>query len=264
MDLKLSGKRALVTGSTGGIGLAIARRLAEEGAHVIIAGRSQSKLDAAAQTVKDAARDGASVVAVLADAASVEGAELLASAAPEIDILVNNLGIYEMKAFSEITDADWMRLFETNVLGGIRLARKYFPGMLARDDGRVIFIASESGMMIPSDMIHYGMTKSAQISVARGLAELTRGTKVTVNSVLPGPTRSDGIGDFLRSVAADASAPAAQIEAEFFQEHRATSLLQRLIDPEEIATLVSYIASPLSIATNGAAVRAEGGLLPTL
>jgi NAD(P)-dependent dehydrogenase (short-subunit alcohol dehydrogenase family) len=264
MDLKLAGKRALVTGSTGGIGLAIARRLAAEGTDVIMAGRSQSKLDAAALEVKAAARDGARILAILADAASVEGAVMLASAAPEVDILVNNLGIYEVKAFADITDADWLHMFEINVLGGIRLARQYFPGMLARDDGRVIFIASESGMMIPSDMIHYGMTKSAQISVARGLAELTRGTKVTVNSVLPGPTRSDGIGDFLRSVAADANAPAAQIEAEFFQEHRATSLLQRLIEPDEIAALVAYIASPLSIATNGAAVRTEGGLLPTL
>lgn len=264
MDLNLTGKRALVTGSTAGIGLSIATRLAREGTQTILTGRSQAKLDAAAHAVAAVSPDPRSVRAILVDAASAEGAAHLASTVPDIDILVNNLGIYELKAFVDITDADWLRLFETNVLGGIRLARHYFPGMLARNDGRIIFIASESGLMVPSDMIHYGMTKTAQLAVARGLAGLTKGTKVTVNTVLPGPTRSDGIVDFLKSTAADPMAPPADIEADFFRNHRATSLLQRMIDPDEVATMVAYIASPLSAATNGAALRVEGGLLPTI
>lgn len=258
MDLQLSGKTALVTGGTAGIGLAIAQRLAQEGADIVLAGRSRPKLDAALSQVAGTPRG------IEADPATAEGAAALAAALPQVDVLVNNLGIYEAKQFADIADDDWRRLFEVNVLSGVRLARSYLPGMLARNAGRIIFISSESGLMVPTDMIPYGMTKTAQLSIARGLAGLTKGTKVTVNSVMPGPTRSEGIVDFLRSVASDPDAPPAELEREFFAEHRATSLLQRMIEADEIANLVAYLASPLSSATNGAALRAEGGLLPTI
>ena len=201
---------------------------------------------------------------VLADASTAEGAAVLAREVPDVDILVNNLGIYESKAFAEITDDDWRKFFEINVLGGARLARQYFPGMLARDWGRIVFVASDSALVVPPDMIHYGMTKTAQLAISRGLAGLTKGTGVTVNSVLPGTTRSEGIVDFLKSVATDPDAPADRIEAEFFAKDRPTSLLQRMIDPREIANLVAYVASPLSSATNGAALRVDGGVTPTI
>jgi NAD(P)-dependent dehydrogenase (short-subunit alcohol dehydrogenase family) len=267
MDLRLNGKSALVTGSTAGIGLAIAKRLAAEGASVAIVGRSQAKLDGAAEAV---AHEGPSnlakgqVRAILADPATAEGAATLARELPDVDILVNNLGIYESKAFADITDEDWRTFFEVNVLSGARLARQYFPGMLKRNWGRIIFVASDSALVIPPDMIHYGMTKTAQLAISRGLAGLTKGTNVTVNSVLPGTTRSEGIVDFLKSVASNPSAPAAEIEAEFFSKERPTSLIQRMIEPEEIADLVAYVASPLSAATNGAALRVDGGITPTI
>jgi NAD(P)-dependent dehydrogenase (short-subunit alcohol dehydrogenase family) len=260
MDLKLTGKAALVTGSTAGIGLAIAKRLAAEGVDVVITGRNQAKLDAAAA---DVATDG-TVRAVLADAAIAEGAATLIAAAPEVDILVNNLGIYEAKPFVDITDAEWHRFFEVNVVSGVRLARHYFPRMLENGWGRVIFIASESGLLPPAEMIHYGMTKTAQLSIARGLAEQTRGTGVTVNSVLPGPTRSEGIVDFIQSVVGNKDASEAEREAEFFKELRPLSLIQRLIEADEIGAIVTYLASPLAAATNGAAIRAEGGMVPTI
>ena len=256
MDLQLNGKTALVTGSTAGIGLEIARRLAAEGADVVVCGRNQAKLDTAAADV--GAR------AVLADPATADGAATLVAAVPMVDILVNNLGIYEAKQFGDITDDDWRRFFDINVLSGARLARSYFPGMIARDWGRVIFIASESGVMVPPDMIHYGMTKTAQLAISRGLAGLTKGTQVTVNTVMPGTTRSEGIVDFLKSVADDPNAPAEEIERAFFAKDRATSLIQRMIEPEEIAALVAYVASPLSSATNGAALRVDGGITPTI
>jgi NAD(P)-dependent dehydrogenase (short-subunit alcohol dehydrogenase family) len=262
MDLQLNGKTALVTGATGGIGLAIARKLAVEGAKVTIAGRTQAKLDEAAANIR--AGGGAHVSSVLADAATAEGAASLLEATPFVDILVNNLGVYEIRNFVDITDADWRRYFEVNVLGGVRLARAYFPGMLQRNSGRIIFISSESGFVTPGPMIHYGMTKTAQLAISRGLAEMTKGTKVTVNSVLPGPTRSEGIVDFLRSLASRPEAPPDQIEAEFFSKGRPSSLLQRMIEPEEIANLVAYVASPLSSATNGAALRVDGGVIPTI
>jgi NAD(P)-dependent dehydrogenase (short-subunit alcohol dehydrogenase family) len=260
MDLKLTGKTALVTGSTAGIGLAIAERLAAEGVEVVIAGRSQEKLDAAAERVGKAGK----VRPVLADPATAAGAEALIAAAPDVDILVNNLGIYEAKPFAEISDADWHHFFEVNVVSGARLARHYFPKMLARNWGRVIFIASESALVIPGEMIHYGMTKTAQLAIARGLAEQTRGTGVTVNSVMPGPTRSEGIADFIRSVVADRDAPEAEREAAFFRELRPLSLIRRLIEAEEIAATVAFLASPLAAVTNGAAIRAEGGIVPTI
>jgi NAD(P)-dependent dehydrogenase (short-subunit alcohol dehydrogenase family) len=201
---------------------------------------------------------------VLADPATAEGAATLRQAVPNVDILVSNLGIYEIKPFTELTDADWLRYFETNVLSGVRLARDYFPGMLERNWGRVIFISSESGLMTPGPMIHYGMTKTAQLAVSRGMAELTRGTKVTVNSVLPGPTRSEGIIDFLRSTSATPNATAEELEAEFFAKARPTSLIQRMTEPQEVANLVAYVASPLSSATNGAALCVNGGVGPTI
>lgn len=256
MDLELKGKTALVTGATAGIGLAIARRLAAEGADVVISGRQTAKLEAAAADI--GARG------ILADPATAEGAETLVAAVPQVDILVNNLGIYEAKPFGDITDADWRRFFEINVLSGVRLARAYFPGMIARNQGRIIFIASESGVMVPSDMIHYGMTKTAQLAISRGLAGLTKGTAVTVNTVMPGTTRSEGIVGFLKSVADDPHAPIEEIESNFFARDRATSLIQRMIEPEEIATMVAYLASPLSAATNGAALRVDGGITPTI
>jgi len=262
MDLKLNDKSALVTAATAGIGLEIARKLAIEGASVIVTGRSQAKLDAAIADI--AASGGMRVRGILADAATADGSAALLSAQDRVDILVNNLGVYESKAFTDISDADWLAYFECNVLSGVRLARGYFPKMLQRNWGRIIFISSESALTIPGDMIHYATTKTAQLSVSRGLANLTRGTNVTVNAVMPGPTRSEGIVDFMRSVVEDPKAPAQQIEAEFFATQRASSLIQRLAEAEEIASLVAYLASPLSAATNGAAIRAEGGLITSI
>ncbi|HJV42140.1 SDR family oxidoreductase [Caulobacter sp.] len=258
MDLKLNDKTALVTGATAGIGLAIARALAAEGAKVFVTGRSRDKLDKAVASI------GGKVEGVLADAGAPEGAAAILKAVPSVDILVNNLGAYEMKAFVDIPDEDWLRLFEINVMSGVRLSRGYFPGMLERNWGRVIFISSESGLATPGEMVHYGMTKSAQLAVARGMAQATKGTGVTVNSVLPGPTRAEAIADFLKSVSSNPEGTTAEHEAEFFAKHRSSSLLQRMIEPEEIASLVAYVASPLSAATNGASLKAEGGLVTTI
>lgn len=260
MDLHLKGKTALVTGSTAGIGLAIARRLATEGVEVVVTGRSQDKLDAA---VAEVAKSG-KARGVLADAGTAEGADALIAAVPAVDILVNNLGIYEAKRFAAITDADWFRLFEVNVMSGVRLSRHYFPKMLEANWGRVIFISSESGLLPPGEMIHYGTTKTAQLAIARGLAEQTRGTGVTVNTVLPGPTRSEGIIDFIRSVVDNKDASEAELEAEFFEKFRPLSLIRRLIEADEIGAMVAFLASPLAAVTNGATIRAEGGIVPTI
>jgi NAD(P)-dependent dehydrogenase (short-subunit alcohol dehydrogenase family) len=262
MDLKLAGKTVIVTGATGGIGLEIARRFSQEGALVTIPGRSQDKLDAAIADIL--ASGGDSVSGVLADPATEAGAAALVSAVADVDVLVNNLGIYEPKLFQDISDAEWRHMFEVNVMSGVRLSRAYMPGMLERDWGRIIFISSESGLMTPGEMVHYGMTKTAQLAVARGLAITTKGTGVTVNSVMPGPTRSDGIFDFLRGLSPDPNATAEELEADFFRHHRPSSLLQRLIHPEEVASLVAYVASPLAAATNGAALRVDGGVTPTI
>jgi len=259
MDMQLNDKTALVTGSTAGIGLEIARGLALEGAHVILTGRSQAKIDAAIADIN--ASGGAKVTGIVADPATAEGADALIQAAPQVDILVNNLGIYESKPFADISDTDWQAYFDVNVMSGVRLSRAFFPAMLERNWGRVIFISSETGLNPAGDMIHYAMTKTAQLSISRGMAQLTRGTNVTVNSVLPGPTRSEGIVDFLRSVASDPDAPAEAIEAEFFARHRPASLIQRLAEPQEVANIVTYLASPRSSATNGAALRVDGGMV---
>ncbi len=253
MDLKLKGKRALVSGSTAGIGFAIAEVLAAEGAKVIINGRSQSGVDAALAKLKG------DVVGFAGDLSTAAAAEALAKAHPEIDILVNNLGIFEPKAFGDIPDADWVRFFEVNVLSGVRLARLVLPAMRRADWGRVIFISSESGVQIPAEMIHYGMTKAAQIAVARGLAEDVAGTGITVNSILPGPTNSRGVGDFVETLAKADGITFAEFEKEFFLKVRPTSLIKRFATPEEVAALVAYIASPLASATTGAALRVDGG-----
>lgn len=259
MDLKIESKRALVSGSTAGIGLEIARKLSQEGARVILTGRDQAKLDQALDSI--AKTGGAGAEGVLADVTTAEGADLVFRRHPDVDILVNNLGIYESKPFAEITDGDWQRYFDVNVMSGVRLSRHYFPRMLEKKTGRVIFVSSETGVAVDPAMIHYAMTKTAQLSIARGMAGLTRGTAVTVNSVLPGPTRSEGIVDFLKSVASRPDATVEEAEAEFFAGARSASLLQRMIEPEEIANLVAYLASPASAATNGAAIRVEGGLI---
>jgi NAD(P)-dependent dehydrogenase (short-subunit alcohol dehydrogenase family) len=263
MDLKLNGKRAIVTAGTAGIGYAIAKSLAREGAHVFITGRSEKTLKKARE-LEEAGGGTGRVMGVIADMGEARGAAALFEQVPEVDVLVNNLGIYEAKPFESITDEDWLHIFEVNVLSGIRTTRNYLSKMFEKNWGRIIFIASESGIMIPSEMIHYGTTKTAQLAISRGIAETTQGTGVTVNTVMPGPTRAANIEEFMRSVSEKPHAPLADIEREFFRKYRSSSLLQRLIEADEIANLVTYLASPLSAATNGAALRAEGGLLRSI
>ena len=258
MDLKLKNKTALVTGSTAGIGFAIARALAKEGTKVIINGRTADRVYQAVERLKKETGN-PDIKGIAADFSDKAQIQQIIDQVPEVDILINNVGIFEPKAFNKITDEDWFKFFEINVLSGIRLARAYFDRMIKKNWGRIIFISSESGIQIPEEMIHYGVTKTAQIAVARGLAELTRCTAVTVNTVLPGPTFSEGVGTFLKDLATEKDETIEQIEKGFFQTVRPTSILQRFIDPDEIASLVAYLSSDLSIATNGAAVRADGG-----
>jgi NAD(P)-dependent dehydrogenase (short-subunit alcohol dehydrogenase family) len=260
MDLQLRGKRAVVTGSTAGIGLAIAIDLAREQANVVVNGRTQGRVDAALARIRSEVRE-ARVEGVAADLGTAAGAQLVTGRVNDADILVNNVGIFESVPFEQIDDASWLRLFETNVLSGVRLSRHYFPRMLRRGSGRVIFISSESALQIPAEMIHYGVTKTAQLALARGLAELTTGTQVTVNSVLAGPTRSEGVGSFVEGLARQQKKDAAQVEHDFFRHTRPTSLLQRFAEPAEVAHLVAFLASPLSSATNGAALRVDGGVV---
>jgi NAD(P)-dependent dehydrogenase (short-subunit alcohol dehydrogenase family) len=260
MDLQLRGKRAIVTGSTAGIGLAIAIDLAREGATVVVNGRTQGRVDAALAQIRGEVRE-ARVEGIAADLGSAAGARLVTARASDTDILVNNVGIFESVPFEQIDDASWLRLFETNVLSGVRLSRHYFPRMLRQGWGRVLFISSESALQIPSEMVHYGVTKTAQLSLARGLAELTAGTQVTVNSVLPGPTRSEGVGAFVEGLARQQRKDAAQVEREFFRHMRPSSLLQRFAEPAEVAHLVAFLASPLASGTNGAALRVDGGVV---
>ncbi|MDQ0083880.1 NAD(P)-dependent dehydrogenase (short-subunit alcohol dehydrogenase family) [Variovorax boronicumulans] len=258
MDMQLKGKTAIITGATAGIGLAIARSLAREGVSVTITGRSLDKLNAATAEIIVAAPS-SEVKTVVADQSTAEGVAALINAQPDTDILVNNLGFYEAKAFAEITDEDWLRMLDVNVMSGVRLSRHYFPRMLQKNWGRVIFMSSEVGAFTPPDMVHYGVSKSAQLAVSRGMAELTKGTGVTVNSVLPSATRSEGIVDYLRQTAPRPGMTDAEIEAHFFQTYRPSSLIARMIEADEIAAMVTLLASPLGAASNGAAVRVEGG-----
>ena len=259
MDLGLKGKLALVSGSTAGIGRAIAAALAKEGARVIVNGRSEPAVDKAVAELK--AETGGSLVGFAGDLADAAAAEALQRAHPDVEILVNNMGIFEPKPFEEIPDTDWVRFFEVNVLSGVRLARLFLPAMRRANWGRIIFISSESAVQIPAEMIHYGMTKTAQLAVSRGLAEAVAGTGITVNSILPGPTKSRGVGDFVDALAAAEGKSFAEIETEFFAKVRPTSLIKRFASPDEIASLVAYVASPLSSATTGAALRADGGVV---
>jgi NAD(P)-dependent dehydrogenase (short-subunit alcohol dehydrogenase family) len=259
MDLELNGKTALVTGSTAGIGLAIANTLAREGARVVVNGRLQSSVDAVVNDLRS--KTGGDVQGFAGDLAQASVAEELARQYPDVGILVNNLGIFEPKPFEEISDEDWLRFFSVNVLSGVRLARLFLPAMKHANWGRIIFISSESAVQIPAEMIHYGMTKTAQVAVARGLAEAVAGTGITVNSVLPGPTRSRGVEDFVEALARAEGRSLEEIEKEFFQTMRPTSLVRRFLSPQEIANLVAYVASPLSSATTGAPLRADGGVI---
>jgi NAD(P)-dependent dehydrogenase (short-subunit alcohol dehydrogenase family) len=263
MKIDLKGKTALVTGSTTGIGHAVARALAAAGAEVTINGRAQGKVDAAAAALTKAV-PGAKIRGVAADVSTAAGCKTLVAALPEVDILINNAGIFEHKVFFDIPDEDWSRFFEVNVMSGVRLSRAYFPGMLKRNWGRIVFISSESALNIPKEMIHYGMTKTAQLAISRGLAEMTRGTAVTVNSVLPGPTMSEGVETFIKDIANHNGVTVEQATRQFFQQQRPTSLLQRFATVEEIANMVVYVASKESSATNGAALRAEGGIVQTI
>jgi NAD(P)-dependent dehydrogenase (short-subunit alcohol dehydrogenase family) len=252
-----------VTGSTAGIGNAIARGLAGTGAEVVVNGRGQAKVDAAVAAVAKAV-SGSKVRGIAADVSTADGCKALLAALPEVDILVNNAGIFEPKSFFDIPDEDWSRFFEVNVMSGVRLSRGYMQGMLKRNWGRIVFISSESGLNIPTEMIHYGMTKTAQLSIARGLAQLTRGTAVTVNSVLPGPTMSEGVETFVKDLAKQHGQSVEEAAANFVKQHRPTSLLQRFASTEEIANLVVYVCSKEASATNGAALRAEGGIVNTI
>jgi len=260
MKIDLTGKTALVTGSTAGIGHAIARGLAAAGARTIVNGRKRASVDrAAGELRRDVAN--AKIEGVAADVSNAEGCAALLAALPAVDILVNNAGIFEPKDFFAIPDEDWTRFFETNVMSGVRLSRAYMPEMLKRNWGRIVFISSESGVFIPKEMIHYGFTKTANLAVARGLAELTAGTGVTVNSVLPGPTRSEGVEEFLQAMARETHGTVEAMAAEFVKQHRPTSLLQRFASVEEVANMVVYACSKEASATNGAALRVEGGIL---
>jgi NAD(P)-dependent dehydrogenase (short-subunit alcohol dehydrogenase family) len=258
MDLQLNGKRALVSGSTAGIGYAIANALAKEGAAVIVNGRTQKRVDHALKQLRG------NVEGIAADLGTAAGVEETIARFPDVDILVNNLGIFEVRTFEEIDDRDWLRFFEVNVMSGIRLSRHYLPRMKQRNWGRIIFMSSESGIQTPVEMIHYGMTKTAQLAVSRGLAETTAGTGVTVNSVLPGPTASEGVAGFVASMAAQQKTDAAAIEREFFRTVRPSSLLKRFATSEEVAALVAFVSSPVASAINGAALHVDGGTVRSI
>jgi NAD(P)-dependent dehydrogenase (short-subunit alcohol dehydrogenase family) len=263
MKIDLSGKTALVTGSTSGIGHAIAKGLAATGASVVVNGRTQAKVDAVVAALAKAVA-GAKVRGIAADVSTAAGCKALVAALPQVDILINNAGIFEPKGFFEIPDEDWSRFFDVNVMSGVRLARAYLPDMLKRNWGRIVFISSESALNIPKEMIHYGTTKTAQLAVSRGLAEMTRGTAVTVNSVLPGPTMSEGVETFVKDLAKQHGQSVEEAASLFVKQFRPTSLLQRFASVEEIANMVVYISSKEASATNGAALRAEGGIIQTI
>lgn len=268
MDLHLAKKTALVSGSTAGIGLAIAKGLAEAGATVYVNGRTEERVQQAVQEISEqlGIKKGAKskVLGIAADLGTAEGCVEVFSQLPRVDILINNLGIFEVKQFAQIDDRDWVRFFEVNVLSGVRLSRAYLPGMLEKNWGRIVFISSESAVQIPVEMIHYGMTKTAQLAIARGLAESVAGTNITVNSVLAGPTRSEGVLTFLEQMAKQKKVSEEQVEKEFFQQVRPTSLIKRFATPEEVAAMVVYLAGEKASATTGSALRADGGVIRSI
>jgi NAD(P)-dependent dehydrogenase (short-subunit alcohol dehydrogenase family) len=258
MDLQLKGKKVLVTGSTAGIGFAAAHAFAVEGASVVINGRKQDRVDSAIAQIRKF-QPSAELTGIAADVSNAAGCAKLIQTAPDVDILVNNMGIFEPKPFEKIPDEDWLRFFEANVMSGVRLSRHYLPSMRRRNWGRILFVSSESGVQIPVEMIHYGMTKTAQIAIARGLAESVVGTGITVNSILPGPTRSEGVETFVAQMGGGGDSAA--FEAEFFKSVRPSSLLKRFATVEEVASTIVYLCSPMASATTGAAVRADGGVV---
>jgi NAD(P)-dependent dehydrogenase (short-subunit alcohol dehydrogenase family) len=263
MRIDLSGKRAVVSGSTAGIGYAIAKGLAAAGAHVVINGRTEEKvLDAARRLAVEV--EGAPITGVAADLGTAQGVHHFTTQVPEADILVNNLGIFGPKPFLEIEDEEWERFFQVNVMSGVRMSRRYLPGMFDRNWGRIVFISSESGVQIPVEMVHYGMTKTAQLAVSRGIAETAAGTAVTVNAVLPGPTRSEGVGEFMTKLARDRGTSVEALETEFIEKNRPSSLIRRLADVEEVANMVVYVCSPQASATTGAALRVDGGVVRSI
>lgn len=263
MDFGIHSKIALISGSTVGIGFAIATELAREGAKVVINGRSQKSVDVALARLRSLVA-GADVQGVAADLATAEGCQVLFDACPQADILVNNLGIFDPVPFDAIPDSEWQRFFDVNVMSGVRLARHYLPAMKAANWGRIVFISSESGINTPGEMVHYGMTKSAQLAVSRGLAQSCAGSGVTVNAVLPGPTRSEGVADFFGKLAAESGISLDEMERRFFAEGRPTSIIKRMIDPAEVAALVAYVCSARAAATTGAALRVDGGVVSTI
>jgi NAD(P)-dependent dehydrogenase (short-subunit alcohol dehydrogenase family) len=263
MDLKLTDKVALVTGSTAGIGFAIARSLANEGAHVYLNGRTQERVDAALAAIRSLSAT-SKVDGIAGDFSNSAGAQAVIAKLPVVDVLVNNVGIFEPKPFAETPDADWYRLFEINVMSGVRLARHYLAGMLKKNWGRILFISSESAVQIPPEMVHYGMTKTAQVAVARGIAESVAGTGVTVNSILAGPTESEGVVGFVEAMAKQQNKSKQVIEKEFFEHVRPSSLLKRFATVDEVAAMVTYVASELSSSTNGAALRVDGGAVKAI
>jgi NAD(P)-dependent dehydrogenase (short-subunit alcohol dehydrogenase family) len=263
MDLKLERKLALVTGSTAGIGYATARLLAHEGAEVIVNGRKQTTVDAAIAKIRQSKPDAVLHSAAI-DLSNARGCADIAARFPKVDVLVNNLGIFEPKPFEAIDDADWLRFFETNVMSGVRLARHYLPGMRERDWGRIVFVSSESALQIPAEMIHYGMTKTAQLAIARGLAETTAGSGITVNSVLPGPTASEGVSTFVERMAQAQDIDFKTMEHQFFATARPSSLLKRFATPDEVAAMIVYVCSAAASATNGASLRVDGGVVRSI
>lgn len=263
MDLQLDNKKVFVSGSSNGIGLAIAKTFAKEKAIVYINGRTQASVDSAIETIKNETNN-AKVFGIVADLAQPDGIATVKNQVAEVDILINNLGIYEPRPFFETTTEDWYRIFNINVLSGIQLTQHFLPTMLEKNWGRVLFISSESGIQIPSEMIHYGMSKTAQIAIANGLAQLTKGTGVTVNAILPGPTFSAGVQQFIQDLAIANNQTTQEVEKEFFNETRPLSLLQRFITTEEVASMAVYLSSPLAAATNGASVRVDGGILKSI
>jgi len=257
MNISLSGKTALVTGSTQGIGLAIAQGLASAGARVIVNGRTQSKVDEAVATI------GGAAVGIAADVSDTAGADAVIDRFPDVDVLVNNLGIFEAVPAREVTDEQWRRYFDVNVLSAVRLIRAYLPSMTEKGWGRAIQIASDSAIVTPAEMIHYGVSKTALLAVTRGFAKDAAGSGVTVNSVIAGPTHTAGVEEFVYQLV-DKDLPWEQAQREFMIKHRPQSLLQRLIEPAEIANMVTYLASPLASATTGGALRVDGGYVDAI